>query len=934
MKTYRLHGRTLNWALTAFIVCNSPGDRACAGEGSAPAAQAVGGVVYNPPGSDVPVEKQMEAAHELIARIVPKHSAQIRVEPINTEDGYDTFEIETVGKTLVLRGNSGVAVASAFNWYLKYTCHCEVAWGGSQLNLPADVPPVPAKIRRVSPYKFRSYLNYCTFNYTMAWWDWLRWEKEIDLMALNGISMPLQAVGQEAVWLETFKQFGVSEEEMLAFFVGPAYSAWQWMTNIDAFGGPLTLHWIKARIALAKRILDRQRSLGMTPILQAFTGHVPKSFLDNHPQAKAKQQEGWCSFPGIYQLDPMDPVFNALGTTFIKEQDKLYGNNHLYAADPFHEGKPPVDGDAYLNNVGNAVFKTMTDVDPRAIWVKQSWSFREAILAPVPPERFIILDLDGARTWNCSKPFNGRTVAWGTLYNLGGRNYLTGSPGALLARCGQKKTQAPNVAGFATFDEGIELNPVVFDALYENAWRTESPNPDSWVVEYASRRYGRSCPEFADAWKLLLSSVYAHGSWYGSTLCAQPAVSLTADSPCGGGTAFPYDNRMLAEAWRLLLTQGDHCGNVPGYRFDLVNFGQQALANYATSLHQRLIRAYKSGNVATFRSAVSEFNELLADVNELTGTHEMFMLGKWLNDARSWGATKEEQDRYEYNARTLITLWSDQYPEIFDYATRSWNGLFSDFYARRWQMFFSMLEDNMRAGNYAYDDHAFNSSWGRPYGNDCEFTKRLLEFQRQWVKETRKEFKTQPSGDTVVVATRLCNKYLPRIKRSYELAKQDGYPPNQSYRYDPLNIVVKKTNITTGKPVRCNGGTEHQEFPPEIAVDGIIDRDSHWAAAPGPAEGRWLVIDLGENTMVDGATVWTYWDASRYYQYKIEISTDGLAWLEIVDFSKNTQPASKDGYQHDFNKVSTRFVRLRMLKNSANPSMHVVEFQLRPASKQ
>lgn len=40
---------------------------------------------------------------------------------------------------------------------------------------------------------------------TFAWWDWERWEKEIDWMALQGINLPLAFTGQEAIWQKVFQ---------------------------------------------------------------------------------------------------------------------------------------------------------------------------------------------------------------------------------------------------------------------------------------------------------------------------------------------------------------------------------------------------------------------------------------------------------------------------------------------------------------------------------------------------------------------------------------------------------------------------------------------------------------------------------------------------------------------------------------------------------
>jgi Alpha-N-acetylglucosaminidase (NAGLU) N-terminal domain len=60
-------------------------------------------------------------------------------------------------RKIVLRGNNGVAVASALNWYLKYFCHCQVSWCGDNLDLPAPLPVVKEKVRHVMPCERRVY---------------------------------------------------------------------------------------------------------------------------------------------------------------------------------------------------------------------------------------------------------------------------------------------------------------------------------------------------------------------------------------------------------------------------------------------------------------------------------------------------------------------------------------------------------------------------------------------------------------------------------------------------------------------------------------------------------------------------------------------------------------------------------------------------------
>ena len=72
----------------------------------------------------------------------------------------------------------------------------------------------------------------------------------IDFMAIKGINMPLAITGLEAVWRRTLLAFGVDGQEAREFLCGPAYLAWQWMTNMEGVCGPLPKSWIDQQQAL------------------------------------------------------------------------------------------------------------------------------------------------------------------------------------------------------------------------------------------------------------------------------------------------------------------------------------------------------------------------------------------------------------------------------------------------------------------------------------------------------------------------------------------------------------------------------------------------------------------------------------------------------------------------------------------------------------
>lgn len=269
-----------------------------------------------------------KSAYDLIKRVVPEVADQFVVEFIPKEGEKDVYEVESRDNKIILRGNNGVSIASALNHYLKYYTHSSITWNGTNLNLSTPLPVLPEKIRNVSPHKYRYYLNYVTYNYTMSWWDWERWQWEIDWMALNGINMPLSIAGQNAIHRRVYKDLGLTDKDLESFFSGPAYFGWFWMGNLDEWGGPLPLSWIQGHELLQKKILKRQRSLGMTPILPAFTGHVPPAFKNKYPKAKLNKTR-WSTFSDVYLLDPDDPMFVKIGKKFIEETMATYGTDHL-----------------------------------------------------------------------------------------------------------------------------------------------------------------------------------------------------------------------------------------------------------------------------------------------------------------------------------------------------------------------------------------------------------------------------------------------------------------------------------------------------------------------------------------------------------------------------------------------------------------------------
>ena len=171
----------------------------------------------------------------LLERIDKGASRKIAFEIREDKNGKDYFELTRKGKKPLIRANNYVNAAVGLNWYLKYQCGIHLTWNCMQTPLP-DTLPVPAEtMRHETDLTLRYDFNYCTFSYSMAFWDWARWEREIDWMALHGINMPLAAVGHECVWRRMMLRLGYTEEEVGRFIAGPAFLAWWEMNNLEGW---------------------------------------------------------------------------------------------------------------------------------------------------------------------------------------------------------------------------------------------------------------------------------------------------------------------------------------------------------------------------------------------------------------------------------------------------------------------------------------------------------------------------------------------------------------------------------------------------------------------------------------------------------------------------------------------------------------------------
>ncbi|KAK0140579.1 Alpha-N-acetylglucosaminidase [Merluccius polli] len=613
---------------------------------------------------------------------------------------------------------------------------------------------------------FRYYQNVCTVSYSSVWWDWARWEREIDWMALNGINLPLAFTGQEALWQEVYRALGLNQTEIEEFFSGPAFLAWNRMGNMFEFGGPLPQSWHVKNLFLQFKILERMRSFGMLPVLPAFSGNIPRGILRLYPNASVTRLGPWaqfnCSFSCAYILDPRDPLFLQIGSLYLSEVVKRFGTDHIYNTDTFNEMTPPSSEPEYLAAVSRSVFASMTAVDPQAVWLMQGWLFFssawfwkppqiKALLQGVPIGRMIVLDLfaETEPIFTYTESFYGQPFIWCMLQNFGGNSGFFGQVESINSGPFQAlKFPNSTLVGLGLTPEGIEQNPVMYELMTELAWRKEPVNLSKWVSLYAMRRYGSTDENLVAAWQLLFSSVYNctvphYKNHNHSPLVRRPSLKMN--------TEIWYNPADLFNAWKLMIEAAPPLMAEETFRYDLVDITREALQVLTSAFYMDIAESFRNKALPELLTAGGVLvHDLLPELDRLLSSDGNFLLGTWLERARSSALGEKEAQLYDMNARNQITLWGPS-GEIVDYASKEWGGLVEDYYAQRWGLFITTLVECLDSG--------------RPFNQDA-FKQEVFKIEQGFVYNGRK-YPTKPSGDTYEIARRIFLKYYPQAMKRF-----------------------------------------------------------------------------------------------------------------------------------------------------------------------
>ncbi|WP_328993159.1 alpha-N-acetylglucosaminidase C-terminal domain-containing protein [Kribbella sp. NBC_01245] len=638
----------------------------------------------------------VEPVRDVVERLLPaKQARQISLHPLS--GGRESFTIgATDGGQVRISATGPSAMLAGFNAYLDRVARVDVSWNGDSLNRLPDKLPLPRReIRQDASVANRFALNDTDDGYTGAYRTWADWEREIDVLALHGINQMFVPVGTEAVYLDTFRQFGYSEAELLQWIPQPSHQPWWLLQNMSSFPSAVTADQVRERAELGAKIVRRLRELGITPVLPGYFGTVPPGFAAKVPGARIVPQGGWVGFTRPDWLDPTSAPFADVAAAFYASSTRLLGSSTHYKMDLLHEGGSP--GPVPVGAASVAVRDALDAARPGAIWVFLGWQNnpRPDTLAAIDRRRVLIVDglSDRYADTDRNATWPDTTYAFGSIWNFGGHTTMGANTGVWEDRFWRWRAKAGSpLDGIAVMPEASDNNPAAFDYLTGLAWRSGPVDPKAWFADWAARRYGGTDAFAASAWQTIGRTAYAMPAdgWSEAqdglfamvpSLTRRTAASWSPES-------MRYDATAFALALPALLRVDPKLRATSSYRYDLMDVTRQVLSNRSRTLLPRIKAAYDGKDRAELDRLAGIWMRYLGLLDEVTATNRQTMLGPWLADAGSG-----------HSARTLLTVWGHRAgydAGLGDYANREWSGLISGYYAPRWKAYLDELSAALR----------------------------------------------------------------------------------------------------------------------------------------------------------------------------------------------------------------------------------------------
>lgn len=692
-----------------------------------------------------------QSSHETLQRLFGKQTAGMFQLVLKETPGVnDSYETKVQNGKVVVTASSPVALCRGAYQYLRNTGDAVVSWSGTNVKTAKSIDESYTD-KGSTPYQYKYYMNIVTHGYTTPYWDWNRWQQEIDWMAVHGLDMPLLGTAYEAILYRVFTKIGLTQKEIDEFFTGPAHMPWNKMGNLTRLNSPNPESFYIKQIKLNHQILNRLREMNMHPIVQAFAGFVPNGIRRLYPGIKLRDLD-WGGFTKEFNahiLEPGSPLFSKIGGMFVEEWEKEFGKTKFYLADSFNEMDVPLTKDSAqaleeLAMYGKSVYESIHQASPDATWVMMGWTFPfqrnwktgelfwtpqrlSALFSKVPNDKLLILDMANEynrvfwkipASWKMFDGFFGKQWIYSFIPNMGGKSSLNGMLDiyATIPIEALNYEKKGNLVGFGFAPEGIENNEIIYELLSDMGWTNREVDLDKWIASYCEDRYGAFPEKMKQAYDIFLKTCFG-------TFTDHPRFKYQL-GPRQREKESVDTSSQFVEGVKLFLDCRKQLAGSKLYQYDAIEISTQYLG-LATD---RLLRRFEKSGKTDYK-LLDESLVLMGDIDKLLTSHSTFQLTNWVDLARKYGSGAQEKNYYEANAKEILTIWGDK-GEITDYAARTWSGLVKDYYAARWKNYYDAKRKGKQFNLLAWEQQWVKTPWkstSKPFAQPIDKASELVD---------------------------------------------------------------------------------------------------------------------------------------------------------------------------------------------------------------
>ena len=329
-----------------------------------------------------------------------------------------------------------------------------------------------------------------------------------------------------------------------------------------------------------------------------------------------------------------------------------------------------------------------------------------------------------------------------------------------------------------------------------------------------------------------------------------------------------YQDRTV-KLWEGMAAHFKGNPTIAGY--DLLNEPDRVGRDQLNTFYNRLYKAIRAidPDHMIYMEAAWDWNQLYAPsvYGWSNVVYEMHYYAMGSGEASSWNAQNNLINSSIQGIRNHQSSWNVPV-YVGEFCVFDFNDL--------WEKYLSSFNSlNVSWTNWTYKVASNYGNWGY-YNNNANAVPNIYSdsastIASKWQKFTTANFRANTAFQNLV----------------------------KKYTSVPSTPPPSGTNLALNKPVTFSGQQEGNEAI--HAVDG--DTSNRWSSQVFP---QWITVDLGDVYAISATEVLPY--MGRAYQFKVEASTDGSNYTQIVDRTANTTGGSS--IANTFTGTNARYVKL------------------------